>query len=122
MGQSQNRFGNSQRWLYLFYVVIVFSAVVKTITYFGDKQLEEGAKANIEFNDRWLAWRSTEDSIRSSLDIIGFHHTKGQVVIDSDQLESDYRKHIERMRRSIRTLQSFSVPPSSSSECGTIYS
>ena len=119
--QSQRRTGSSQRWLYLFYIVIVFSAVVKTITYLGDERMEKGAKANFEFNDRWLAWRSTEDSIRSSLDLIGFQHTTGQLIAESVQTELEYRKHIERIRRSIKALQSFPVPSTASSECGPIY-
>lgn len=119
--QSQNKFGNSQRWLYLFFVVVVFSAVVMTITYLGNNRIEREAKANIEFSETWLAWRSTEDSIRTSLEMIGFLNTSGNALHEAVRPESDYNRQYERIRRCIRALQSFPVPAVAASECDPIY-
>ncbi len=61
---------NSTRLLYIFLALIILSTCAKIVTFIGDERIEEKAAAVTDFNAQWIAWRTIEDSIRTSLEQI----------------------------------------------------
>lgn len=113
---------NSTRLLYIFLALIILSTCAKIVTYIGDERIEEKAAAGTDFNARWIAWRTIEDSIRTSLEQIEIQSLDEAAPAGNPENQTHFLHRVERMQRCIRALQAFSVPPMVANEIGDIYS
>ncbi len=112
---SEGRRSNP-RWLYLFFAMVAISATAASITYLGDRRTERDLEQVQDFTSRWNSWRSIEDSIRASLDDIGLQVRPQFSILQQHQPSLEFRHTIERMRRCMRSLQTFATPPMAPSE------
>lgn len=110
-----------QYWLYLFIVIVVFSAAASITTYYGDQKVESNAKSLERFTQGWISWRSIEDSIRSSLDQIGIQLASDFELSGKQASVQQIRSTFEQIHRCVRGLQEFRIPPIGANEVAAIY-
>ena len=118
---TSNWLENSPRWLYLFFVMVFFSAAAAVTTFFCDRTVEQRTETLDEFTVTWNSWRSIEDSIRSSLDQIGIELASDFETGLRTEVVREIEQIIERMHRNVQTLQSFGVPVIVSGQTGPIF-
>ncbi len=112
---------SSTRLLYIFLALIILSTCAKIVKYIGDEKIEDNAAAVTDFNSQWMAWRTIEDSIRTSLEQIELQSLDEVTLAGNPENHALFLHRVERMQRCIRTLQAFPIPPMVATEVGDIY-